>query len=59
MIRRRPPQSAVGEYAYKVAIRLTKSMTGHLFGGSGGIEAVATVMAIANDQISPTINLKS
>jgi 3-oxoacyl-[acyl-carrier-protein] synthase II len=32
-------------------------MTGHLLGGSGGIEAVATVMAIANDRIPPTINL--
>ena len=32
-------------------------MTGHLLGGSGGIEAVATMMAIANEQIPPTINL--
>jgi 3-oxoacyl-[acyl-carrier-protein] synthase II len=34
-------------------------MTGHLLGGSGGIEAVATVLAIANDQIPPTINLEN
>jgi 3-oxoacyl-[acyl-carrier-protein] synthase II len=34
-------------------------MTGHLLGGSGGIEAVATVMAIANDQVPPTINLEN
>ncbi len=47
----------LGEHAYKVAISSTKSMTGHLLGGSGGIEAVATVLAIANDQIPPTINL--
>lgn len=50
-------KKALGEPAYKVAISSTKSMTGHLLGGSGGIEAVATVMAIANDQIPPTINL--
>ncbi|MBD2040875.1 beta-ketoacyl-ACP synthase II [Microcoleus sp. FACHB-672] len=50
-------KTALGESAYKVAISSTKSMTGHLLGGSGGIEAVATAMAIANDQIPPTINL--
>jgi len=50
-------KKALGESAYKVAISSTKSMTGHLLGGSGGIEAVATVLAIANDQIPPTINL--
>lgn len=50
-------KKALGESAYKVAISSTKSMTGHLLGGSGGIEAVATVMVIANDQIPPTINL--
>lgn len=47
---------ALGENAYKVAISSTKSMTGHLLGGSGGIEAVATVLAVANDRIPPTIN---
>jgi 3-oxoacyl-[acyl-carrier-protein] synthase II len=52
-------KNALGEYAYKVAISSTKSMTGHLLGGSGGIEAVASVMAVANDQIPPTINLKN
>lgn len=52
-------KKALGESAYKVAISSTKSMTGHLLGGSGGIEAVATVMAIANDRIPPTINLKN
>ena len=34
-------------------------MTGHLLGGSGGIEAVAAVMSIANDKIPPTINLEN
>ncbi|MBE9170057.1 beta-ketoacyl-ACP synthase II [Pleurocapsales cyanobacterium LEGE 06147] len=50
-------KKALGKHAYKVAISSTKSMTGHLLGGSGGIEAVATVMAIANNRIPPTINL--
>ncbi len=50
-------KKALGDNAHQVAISSTKSMTGHLLGGSGGIEAVATVMAIAQDQIPPTINL--
>ena len=50
-------KTALGESAYRIAISSTKSMTGHLLGGSGGIEAVATVMAIAHDQVPPTINL--
>jgi 3-oxoacyl-[acyl-carrier-protein] synthase II len=52
-------KTALGESAYKVAISSTKSMTGHLLGGSGGIEAVAAAMAVANDQIPPTINLEN
>ncbi|MBE9005398.1 beta-ketoacyl-ACP synthase II [Fortiea sp. LEGE XX443] len=52
-------KKALGEYAYKIAVSSTKSMTGHLLGGSGGIEAVATVLAIANDHIPPTINLEN
>lgn len=51
-------KTALGEQSYQVAISSTKSMTGHLLGGSGGIEAVATAMAVANDQIPPTINLE-
>ena len=50
-------KKALGESAYQIPISSTKSMTGHLLGGSGGIEAVATVMAIANDRIPPTLNL--
>ncbi len=51
-------KKALGEEnARNVLISSTKSMTGHLLGGSGGIEAVATVMAISNDQVPPTINL--
>jgi 3-oxoacyl-[acyl-carrier-protein] synthase II len=52
-------KKALGDPAFQVAISSTKSMTGHLLGGSGGIEAVATVMAIANDQVPPTINLEN
>lgn len=50
-------KKALGNNAYQVAVSSTKSMTGHLLGGSGGIEAVATVMAVAQDRIPPTINL--
>ncbi len=51
-------KKALGEQnARRIVISSTKSMTGHLLGGSGGIEAVATVMAIKNDQVPPTINL--
>lgn len=52
-------KTVLGEYAKTVAVSSTKSMTGHLLGGSGGIEAVATVLAIANDHIPPTINLEN
>ncbi len=50
-------KAALGEHAYKIAVSSTKSMTGHLLGGSGGIEGVATVLAIANNRVPPTINL--
>lgn len=50
-------KKALGDRASQIVVSSTKSMTGHLLGGSGGIEAVATVMAIANDQVPPTINL--
>ena len=50
-------KKALGAWAYRVPISSTKSMTGHLLGGSGGIEAVVAVMAITSNQIPPTINL--
>jgi len=50
---------ALGENAYKIVVSSTKSMTGHLLGGSGGIEAVATVLAIYHDRVPPTINLQN
>jgi 3-oxoacyl-[acyl-carrier-protein] synthase II len=52
-------KKALGERASQIAVSSTKSMTGHLLGGSGGIEAVATVMAIANNRVPPTINLEN
>lgn len=45
-----------GEHAYNLNISSTKSMTGHLLGGAGAIEAVASIMALKNSLIPPTIN---
>jgi len=45
-----------GEDAYKLNISSTKSMTGHLLGAAGAIEAIACIMAVKNDLIPPTIN---
>ncbi|WP_017325348.1 beta-ketoacyl-ACP synthase II [Synechococcus sp. PCC 7336] len=49
-------KTVFGDRARAVAVSSTKSMTGHLLGGSGGIEAVATVLAIARDRVPPTLN---
>jgi len=48
--------SLFGEDAYKLNISSTKSMTGHLLGAAGAIEAIASVLAIKNDIVPPTIN---
>lgn len=45
------------EHAYKLIVSSTKSMTGHLLGAAGGIEAIATIYSIFYDMIPPTINL--
>jgi len=50
-------QAALGEHAKKTLISSTKSMTGHLLGGAGGIESVFTVLALHNQIAPPTINL--
>ncbi|MGB9664931.1 MAG: beta-ketoacyl-ACP synthase II [Ignavibacteria bacterium] len=47
-----------GEHAYKLIVSSTKSMTGHLLGAAGAIEAVVTVLTLMNDIIPPTINLE-
>jgi 3-oxoacyl-[acyl-carrier-protein] synthase II len=47
---------AFGEHAWKVAVSSTKSMTGHMLGGAGGLEAGITVMAIRDQVAPPTIN---
>ncbi|MEY4353988.1 MAG: beta-ketoacyl-ACP synthase II [Cyanobacteriota bacterium] len=49
-------KAALGEKAYRTPVSSTKSMTGHLLGGSGGIEAVAAILAIGDNVIPPTIN---
>ena len=49
-------KTALGERAKAIPVSSTKSMTGHLLGGSGGIEAVAAVLALQNGVVPPTIN---
>ena len=50
-------KAALGEHAYKTMVSSTKSMTGHLLGAAGGVEAVFTAMALHTGVIPPTINL--
>lgn len=50
-------KAALGDAAYKTVVSSTKSMTGHLLGGAGGVESVFTVMALHTQKIPPTINL--
>ncbi len=49
--------ATLGKYAEEVVVTSTKSMTGHLLGGAGALEAVAVVMALQDRKAPPTINL--
>lgn len=49
-------QALFGDYAYKLNISSTKSMTGHLLGAAGAVEAIACVLSVKNDIVPPTIN---
>ena len=51
-------KTALGEESYRVPISSTKSMTGHLLGAGGALEAMACVLAIQHGTIPPTINLE-
>ena len=49
-------KSVFGEHAYKLNISATKSMTGHLLGATGAVEAIVSVLSVQNDIVPPTIN---
>lgn len=51
-------KKAFGDYAYKLMVSSTKSMTGHMLGGAGAVEAVFTTMAVKDDFVPATINYK-
>ena len=51
--------SVFGEHAYKLNISSTKSMTGHLLGAAGAVEAIASIMAVVHDIVPPTINFRN
>jgi len=48
-----------GDHAYKLTVSSTKSMTGHMLGAAGAVEGIATVLAIRDDLVPPTINLEN
>ncbi len=50
-------KAALGDHAKKVVVNSTKSMTGHLLGGAGGIESIFTVLALHHQKSPPTINI--
>jgi 3-oxoacyl-[acyl-carrier-protein] synthase II len=50
---------ALGDHAYKTLVSSTKSMTGHLLGAAGGVEAVLSILAMQHGIVPPTINLEN
>lgn len=50
-------KAAFGDHAYKLVVNSTKSMTGHLLGGAGGLESVFTVLSLYHQKSPPTINI--
>jgi 3-oxoacyl-[acyl-carrier-protein] synthase II len=52
-------KTVFGEHAYKLCVSSTKSMTGHLLGAAGGVEAIFSILSIHNNIVPPTINLEN
>jgi 3-oxoacyl-[acyl-carrier-protein] synthase II len=52
-------KGAFGSHAYNIAVNSTKSMTGHLVGAAGGVEAIISTLVLLNDKIPPTINIEN